>query len=169
MCTIASPASSNTQSQSGRPSTRGAVKPASRQALMTRSAIALTCVLARPEAINIRSASVVLPESSIETISSALASSRPPTRICERMSQAAASTRWFPALSAASEWGVSVSFAFLSAWVPIRLLVEEDEAGGLAFQAEKGFRSSARFFRHYRRSRYGRALRRLRQGERLNR
>jgi hypothetical protein len=52
--------------------------------LTTRSAMAPTCTLERPEAMIIRSASVVLPSSSSETISSAFASSSPSTMICDK-------------------------------------------------------------------------------------
>ena len=86
MCTMASRASRRTQSQSGVPSIFGDGKPASRQALTTRSAIAPTCTLERPEAMIIRSASVVFPASSIETMFSAFASSSPPKMICDKES-----------------------------------------------------------------------------------
>ena len=68
------------------PRSFGDGKPASRQALTTRSAIAPTCTLERPEAMIIRSASVVFPASSIETMFSAFASSSPSTMICDKES-----------------------------------------------------------------------------------
>jgi hypothetical protein len=115
MWTMAFCASSRTQSQSGIPSILGAGKPASRQALTTRSAIAPTCTLERPEAMIIRSASVVRPKRSIETMSSAFASSSPSTMICDKMSAVGA---WpelaaLRAKDAAAGRGVSVSVAFL--------------------------------------------------------
>ncbi len=111
---ITSPASTSTQSQWGKPSTRGATTPASLQAFRTRSAMDPTCVLDRPVAIIIVSAMLVLPASSMETTFSALASSRAVNTFRTRFS--AKIPGWGPAersgVRAASEATVVVSVPY---------------------------------------------------------
>src|SRR5271154_7143265 len=137
MWTMAFCASSRTQSQSGIPSTFGDGKPASRQAFTTRSAIAPTWTLERPEATNIRSASVVLPKRSIETMSSALASSSPSTMICDKMSAVGAWPELAEprAMGAAAGRGESISVAFLLARGRFSSRICKHATSAAAFQA----------------------------------
>src|SRR5271154_6060857 len=146
MWTMAFCASSRTQSQSGIPSTFGAGKPASRQALTTRSAIAPTCTLERPEAMIIRSASVLRPKRSIETMSSAFASSSPSTMICDRMSAVGV---WpelaeLRAVGAAAGRGVMVSVAFLLARGRFSPRIGKHATSASSFQARPAARRSRR-------------------------